>query len=231
MNKKYTAEEKIDLVISLEEKNSLNNNDWSDIKDFAEDKESEVRYRVSELLSLFPSNESEKLLLPMLNDTDNLVRASVCDSLSFSKSPDTLRMLMKSAKDKRFLVRGYAALSIGEVQKNIGLNQNETVDFLKRLNQKESSEWVKIAISYSLYILGENSYGNFILEKINSRYYKNRCFVLSVLEELMINNMVDKMPPILPILKQRLKVERAYSVKNKLERLINEFTDSNNLLN
>lgn len=223
MDDEYSNEEKLDLVFSLEEKRSLSKNDWSNIQKFVNDKDSEVRYEAASLLALFPSEMSERLLISMLNDDDHLVRVAVCDSLSFSKSSDTLNLLVKAEKDKRFLVRGYAILSIGDIQKNIESDPTEIINLLKYLNDKETCEWVKIAISRSLYILGEVSYENYLLEKLNSRSYKNRCFVLSLLEELIDDNVINK-NIILSHLNQRLEIENALSVKTKLQRLINKIT-------
>ncbi len=222
MNKENTSEEKIQYISSLEESISLGDSDFSNLVELAEDEDSEVRYRVAELLALFPSEESERLLVAMCNDTDYMVRVSACDSLAFSKSIETLKILFKAAKDKRFLVRGYAILSIGDIQNNIGINSNGTIDFLKQLFQKESSEWVRIAISHSLYHLGEYSFGDYLLEKLNSRYYQNRCAVLNSLDQLYDNNMIHNMPGLLPILTKRFEIESAYSVKEHLQRFIHK---------
>lgn len=127
----YTTEEKLDFIFSLEENQSLCIDDWNQIKSFSEDNDSEVRYRVAELLALFPSDESEKLLVSMLNDHNYMVRASACDSLSFSNSSVTIELLTRLAKDSRYLVRGYAVLSIGDIQKNISAYSPEIIESLK----------------------------------------------------------------------------------------------------
>lgn len=226
MNKEHTTEDKLDCILSLEEKRSLSQNDWSIIRNYIVDKDSELRYRAAGLLALFPSDESEQLLVPLLNDDDHLVRATACDSLSFSKSNNTLNLLLKVVKDKQYLVRGYAILSIGDIQNNIGSDNTEVIKLLKYLYAKESSEWVKIAISRSLYILGEFSYGNLLLEKLNNRSYRNRCFVLSLLEQLIDNNNAYNMPNVFLSLNQRLEVEEADSVKIKLESLITKISNA-----
>lgn len=222
----YTTEEKLDFIFLLEENNNLCTDDWNKIKILSEDNDSEVRYRVAELLALFPSEKSEEWLISMLNDDNHMVRAAACDSLSFSTSSNTSKLLWRLAKDSRYLVRGYAILSIGDIQKNIDSNSNEVIQLLKRLDSKESCEWVKIAISRSLYILGEYSYGTFLLEKLNSRNYKSRSFVLNLLEPLIDSNITNNIPNMLQILKQRLTLESAFAVKLKLQSLISKISNT-----
>lgn len=109
--------EKIDYIYSLEECSKLNEKDIQKLKILAADSEEEIRLAVSEVLALFTDETSEKILLSMLNDTSYLVQASTCDSLYFSSSLSTLTVLKGLSKHNRVLVRGYAALSIGDIQK------------------------------------------------------------------------------------------------------------------
>lgn len=222
MNIEYNLDDKLNYILSLEEGEYLSDDDWSNIKRLSRDKDSEVRFRVTELLALFQSDESVRLLVSLLNDDDHLVRASACDSLSFGNSIDILKLLLKAAKDKRYIVRGYAILSIGDVQNNIGSNANEIIRILKSLYLKESSEWVKIAIARSLYTLGEVSYLYPMLNRLNTRYYKNRCFVLNLLEQLIDSNKISNISELQQILNKRLEIEKVISVKTTLKKLISK---------
>lgn len=224
MLNEQTTEEKLDYIFSMEEMDELSDEDWVKINVLIHDSDPEIRMRASELFPLFPSDKSEKALLSLLDDGDYLVRSSVCDSLSFSSSPDTRDRLTRLTKDKRFLVRGYAALSIADIELRIGQNPEETIEFLKSFYQKESSEWVKIAIARSLYLLGEYSYGDILLSAINSRYYKNRCFVISLLKELVESKMETNLPNMLSTLQKRVEVEKAYSVKTELQHILEKLT-------
>lgn len=225
MDKWKTTDDKLDFIEELEQLELMSKEDWEDISILLQDKDSEVRLRASELLALFPTRESERLLLSIRKDPDYLVRASACDSLYFSKSLETLNFLIDSAKDKRYLVRGYAILSIGDVQYHIDSDKSTTVSFLENLYHKEPSEWVRIAISRSLFILGKSSYGDYLLSMINSRYYKNRCFVISLLEQLIESKSDFVIPKMRTVLESRLERENAQSVKLKLIRLF-EVLDS-----
>lgn len=220
MSDKLTSEQKLDFIYELEDKTALNADEWNMISNLINDSSSEIRLAVSELLALFPSSHSEKLLLSVLNDSDYLIRASVCDSLSFSKSQETLEKLMIIAKDKRYLVRGYAILSIGDIQLSLKADSNSTIEYLKELEQKEKSQWVKTAIYRSLFILGDFSYGEKLVDMINNRYYKNRIFALNLIEQLFENNQYSNLPDIATVIKKRLETEKAYSVKTELSKIL-----------
>lgn len=225
MFKELTSEEKLDYLYKSEKMTRLSDNDRNKIIELVTDGSSEVRLTVSELLALFPSADSEKLLLSLLNDSNYLVRASACDSLSFSQSEETLHKLMPLSMDKRYLVRGYAILSIGDIQLKLKSDLNTTVKYLKALEQNETSEWVKIAIYRSLFLLGDYSYGNKLIDMINNRYYKNRIFTLSLLEQLFENNQYKNLPDVTQVLKKRLETEKAYSVKAKICELLKIIID------
>ncbi len=221
MYEDLTIEEKMNLIYKLEKVKNLTDDEWDKIVKLLCDDSPEVRLGVSELLAMFPSADSERLLLSILDDSDYLVRASVCDSLSFSQSQETLYKLMDFAKDKKYLVRGYAILSIGDIQFKLQSNSNSTIEYLKVLEQKETSQWVKIAIYRSLFILGDFSYGKKLLDMLNNRYYKNRSFVLSLLEQLFENDQYSNLLDVKTILQKRLETEKTYSVKLKICKLLN----------
>jgi len=64
-----------------------------------------------------------------------------------------LQALKQSAQDNRYLVRGYAILSVGDVQRNIKVNNKPTIDFLKDIEKKEKSRWVKTAVYRSMLLI------------------------------------------------------------------------------
>lgn len=220
MENTQTADWKLETLSELENAKWPTDTDWISITRFAHDEDSEIRYRTCELLALFPSPESEQLLLGRLNDQDRLVRASACDSLSFSKSLETLQALKRAAEDRTCLVRGYAVISLADVQLHSETNPKETIAFLKKVESQESSDWVRIFLYRSLLILGEYTYGRLLLGMVHNRYYKNRCAALSLLEELVANGYVDYLPGIKAVLEDCISVEQAYSVKLKLEKLL-----------
>lgn len=212
------VEKKLNWLYELEEHKAICEEDWHQIISLAFDSDAEVRLQVSEILALFPSKESENLLLGMLNDTSFLVRASVCDSLHFSNSPIVLHALVNSTNDKHYLVRGYAALSIGDIQYSAKANSQQIIEYLKNMERTEKNEWVKIAVYRSLFLLNEVSYGTKLLNMVNSRFYKNRCFVINLLSEFI--DLSYEIPEMENILRQRLKSEKYVSVKESIKKIL-----------
>lgn len=223
-NEMFTTEEKLDYIYSLETRSCLSEDEWTCLKTLFVDKDVEVRYSVAELLALFPSVRSEQMLLERLGDSNRLVRACICDSLAFSTSHTTLEKLMYAAGDRVGLVRGYAVLSIADVQLNMEFYSQETIEFLKELEKRESNSWVRIAVFRSLFLLGEYTYGQKLLSMVGDKSYKNRSAALSMLEELLENPIVSYLPNLAEVLKQQLSVERAYAVKLKLSRIIEKIS-------
>lgn len=211
-----TFNEKFDYINTLREKTTPDENDWNEIEKLSSDESSEIRQLIGEVLALFPCDKSEELLLSMLHDKDYLVRTNVVDSLSFSKSQKTLRSLQELLSDKSVTVRGYAALSIGDIQRCIGGDIRKTVNMLRNSFFSEKSEWGKIAIASSLCLLGETQFSQALFSAVNSRYYKNRCFALNSLADLpgLYSN------ELLNLLRDRQKTENALCVKENLEKLI-----------
>lgn len=215
-----TVDKKFDAIDKLKESTSLTDDDWIMLSAFSNDKNQEIRLEVSEVLALFPTCKSEKILLNLLNDSDHLVRASACDSLYFSLSQEALKKLMQMTKDSRYIVRGYAVLSIGDIQNNTKVNKKSTIVFLKDLEEKEKSRWVKIAIYRSLFILGENSYIDKLIYAINDANYKNRSFALSLIEQIIDDNIFFDFNKLKSIAQNRLSIEKNLPIRQKLYEVI-----------
>lgn len=227
MSGKLTVENKLNIIDELKSHASLCGKEWETLLSFSCDENQEIRLAVSEVLALFPTEESEKILLNLLNDSDFLVRASACDSLYFSVAQETLQKLKKSARDKRHLVRGYAVLSIGDVQRNIKVNNKPTIDFLKDIEKKEKSRWVKTAVYSSMFVLGETSYFKKLVNTINDINYKNRCFALNLIEQIIDENIEFDFNLLYEVAQNRLKIEKNFPVKQKLYEIMNRLNNTN----
>lgn len=217
---KLSADKKFEAIDKLKESTNLDDNDWMMLSVLSNDESQEIRLEVSEVLALFPTIESEKILLNLLNDSDYLVRASACDSLYFSLSQETLKKLKLMTKDIRYLVRGYAVLSIGDIQKNVRVNKKSTIEFLKTLEAEEKSRWVKIAVYRSLFILEEVSYIDKLICAINDTNYKNRSFALSLIEQLLDDNVLFDFNMLKQTAQNRLAIEKNLPIKQKLYEVI-----------
>lgn len=217
---KLSVDKKFEAIDKLKESTNLDDNDWMMLSVLSNDENQEIRLEVSEVLALFPTIESEKILLNLLNDSDYLVRASACDSLYFSLSQETLKKLKLMTKDSRYLVRGYAVLSIGDIQKNVKVNKKSTIAFLKTLETEEKSRWVKIAVYRSLFILEEVSYIDKLICAINDANYKNRSFALSLIEQLLDDNVLFDFNMLKQTAQNRLAIEKNLPIKQKLYEVI-----------
>ncbi len=220
MNNMFTFEDKAKYISQCYDKTDLNQTDWQIISELSKDESTDIRLDVGEMLSSFPCQMSENILLSMINDSEYLVRTTVIDSLSFSKSETVLNVLRDSLKDNRFLVRGYAALSLGDVQNNIGTDFDETIEILKRSFKRERGEWCKIAIAGSLFLLGEDSFLEVLINNINNRFYKNRLFALNSIIDIFekCSDRFDK-KKLLDILYKRKQTEKTLSVNKALDKL------------
>lgn len=217
---KLSVDKKFEAIDKLKESANLDDNDWMMLSVLSNDENQEIRLEVSEVLALFPTIESEKILLNLLNDSDYLVRASACDSLYFSLSQETLKKLKLMTKDSRYLVRGYAVLSIGDVQKNVKVNKKSTIVFLKTLETEEKSRWVEIAVYRSLFILEEVSYIDKLICAINDTNYKNRSFALSLIEQLLDDNVLFDFNMLKQTAQNRLEIEKNLPIRQKLQKVI-----------
>lgn len=138
--------EKLDYLLNLDtEKQEI---DFHIVRQLSNDTDAEVRSQCAETLALIPCEESESILVSLLDDADNLVRANACDSLKFSHSKLIVKKLISMLSDTSYLVRGYATLTIADILANISEGQfsGEVVQLFKNNEATEQSDWVKIAI-------------------------------------------------------------------------------------
>lgn len=215
---KKTVEEKLELIDRIENSNGVNGIDFEVLEILSRDEDDEVRSRVAEKLVFFKTKDSEEILKRLLNDDVEMVRVNACDSLYFSKSKESIELLkLKVSKDKSSLVRGYATLSLADISNNTGLYKDDLSDFLIAVLSKERIKWVKINIFTALYLLGNKSYIDFLINELNNRYYRNRCAVVNSLGDILTdNNSVI----IMEYLTKRNEVEKAISVKNAIDRVL-----------
>ena len=168
-------------IEELREKEILSSNDKKLLWRSAFNLNSEVRVNVAETLALFPSCFSKHLLLMLANDRNDLVRANACDSLSSCGEKVVLIKLCKRTNDKYYLVRGYAALSLADVQINIGEPYTIGLECLRTKLNTEMDDWVKVCIYRSIILLGDKSVLNdyLILFKFGDYYVKNMFLFLA----------------------------------------------------
>jgi|LSQX01.1.fsa_nt_gb HEAT repeat protein len=211
-------DEKLHILEEMDRFESFNETELEILLSFSQDDNEEVRAKVAELLVLSNSPVAEIILIRLLADKAELVRVNACDSLSNSSTPDIIKILKEIVlKDKSSLVRGYAALSIGDIAVNINYDIKELEAFFKRVLGKERVNWVKINVYRTLYLLGDKSYLNILINEVNNKYYRSRCVAINILGELTTS---ENLPFIRTALIERLKIEKTVAVRDKIEKFL-----------
>lgn len=212
MNKNIVDEFEI-----LKSKKEFNNSDIVLLKQIAESNEIELKIELAEILAGKNDIKVNEIFLILLNDTDELVRINACDSAYNINSAEILDKLKEISINDKYIVRGYALLSIGDIAKKYEKESN--LNFLENRLKREHSKWVKIVIYRSLYLLNkQNEYIDELLKNLNSNNYKIRCLVLNCINELIDdeNNLKIKQK-----LSERLKIEKTNAVKSSINKILN----------
>lgn len=219
-----------DYIDDLFKKICSNINDklvWTEIESIAINGDAEERLQVSEKLAQIHCVQTEKILIEMLKDKERIIRASACDSLYFSHSSEVLNYLLKMISDKTVLVRGYAFLSIGDVYCNLKEKKEIYPIIDQIIAQKfdiEQSEWVKICIARTAFLMGNTSYLTDLLNFIHSKYYKNRCLAINLFKDLHLSTN-DKLK-LIKALKCQQEKESVYAVAHCINNfLTNDLKD------
>ncbi len=203
-------------------------NDWIEIEKLSRDSNAEIRLRVSELLGYHHNSKSEKVLLSMLSDEDELVRAEVCDSLSFSSNPNIQeRIIGMCLFDNSELVRGYATIAMGDIHLNIDSKTNKSIKHVFISVLSKDTEWVQIAALRSLVLTNNPDYEMLLINKIGDNDYKNRRFAVSACEELFNNKKINNIKNLHERLIKQELVETVSCVKESIRLLIQLIKNDN----
>ena len=178
---------------------------------------SEVRMRAIELVDRISRSIAIKLLNVLSNDSDPLVRTSVMEKaveLLNNNNAILHSIFVRGMKDADANVRSYAALGLGESHQIAGLNQLHKSLIIER------SGSVKLSIYYSLYILGQNEYIQYVIKYLQSRRYTNRCAAANLLKDV---HDADRAIVIMA-LKSRLQVENTIAVKSSINNALTQLS-------
>lgn len=222
MKQLYRINEKLDFLDMAEEQSSK-----MSLKELfqyfsilSQDVDSEIRNRTAQVLALYPTKEAEGLLYRMLDDEDFLVRANACDSIFFSSSNEVLKRLQSMAVTDRYLVRGYAILSINDISINRHQQKSQKGYFEKRL-RFEKSPWVRVCILRVLCEENGNQYYPLFLQSYRHNNYQIRLLVLNMLCEICNHQRLEDT---LEVLTDYLSKEGNALVKSKLQSVIAELS-------
>lgn len=163
------------------------------------------------------TNNAEKILLDLINDASELVRANACDSLYNNTSTRVVKALIKKLNNDTDLVKYYCVLSLGDIAKNSFENRNVIVNNLYALKELNKNTKVNIAILKVLYELGNEEQLDVLLEYLKNSDYQNRCVTLNCISEI-INR--DNSSKIISFLNKTLKIEKTTAVKESIKYII-----------
>ncbi len=203
----------------MKDKNNYNNSDITFLEELIQIGDTEIRYEVAEVLSGKNEIEINKIFLELLNDENELVRINASDSVYNCTSNQIIDKLKDIILNDKYLVRGYAILSICDIA-NKCERKEEILNFIESRLKVEKSKWVKATIYSSLYLLNnENKYIILLLNLLDESNYKIRCMVLNRISELLNkkNYLIVKEK-----LENRMKVEDSVAVRSSIINILNK---------
>lgn len=182
-----------------------------------EDSDECVRSELSQALSFYHNELSEKILMYLLDDKDEIVRINACDSLYWSNSKKTLERLIVIMQNDKYLVRGYALLSVADII--INNNYSDFIHKVKYILKHEKSKFVLMNYDSFLYRLGDKASLYKIAENLNAEKYNVRCHAANLLYNCIRR---EDYLTVIGLLDKRLNVEKVRAVKSTLQGIIND---------
>lgn len=183
-----SLKEKFDMLKKIEDNvefsDRFSDEEFNILELYSKEKNFIIRSEVARILVNSTCNRDERILLKLSRDKKSLVRAEACDSLSISKSKRAVDILVRTLKkDQSGMVRAYAIHSLGNISKRLHIEM-DIKDIIKKVLRKEKSNLVKISAFKVLYSLKDEENFSFLINKLNSKKYQNRCAVVNCLEEI-----------------------------------------------
>lgn len=220
-----TLDDKYNKIEEIENKDTITKEDFIFLETMSDDEDGDIRCTTAEVLFYFYNQDVERIMLKLLKDSDELVRVSACEALGQSKNMQVAEILKKYVSDGYPLIRGYAISSIAKININMDIvGDSEIVDFLKESLETECDDWVKVNYYVALYIMGQDTYFQNILDAINNESYQVRCFAINCLVDIADE---EKRDLIIDALKKRLEIEKpeCIAVISTIERAVKEINE------
>lgn len=151
----------------------------------AEDSCNEIRSIVAKALVWASENEgSARLLHKLAQDEDLLVRLEAIDSLSAYSDKESMTILQNALDDPDELIRMYSAIGFSRICQRIAEIEYGTRILQHYLNI-EKCDIVKIALFEGLYVLGDFSKLENIINMFECEDYHIKCFIINSLIEII----------------------------------------------
>jgi len=214
--------EKWEYIENLENKKNITQQDLSKIILLKSDKNSEIRMFLAQTLVCLSADISEPILLSMIDDTELLVRANVCDSLCIGKSYDTIQKLQHRILNDSYLVRGYAILSLADIAKNNNRFFDEILTFLTQAYRKEKSGSVKVSYYYAFCLLGKESYISHLLAELKHKFYQRRCAAINIIGDLIKEGCIRNIEQVRKTFVECYEIEQSDAVKASIKSVLED---------
>ncbi|MCL2322609.1 MAG: HEAT repeat domain-containing protein [Oscillospiraceae bacterium] len=216
--------EKLDMLKKIEENveysDKFSDEEYNILESYSRDKDYIIRAKVAKILVNSTCPKDESILFKLSRDKKYLVRAEACDSLSVSTSFKAFDMLKRTLKkEKSGMVRAYAIHSLGSISKKLDV-ECEIKPIIKQLLKKEKSNLVKISSYKVLYSFGDKECLYYLINKLESKKYQNRCAVVNCLDEIVCqkDRAIDKI--IEEALIKHLEIEKNELVISTIDKIL-----------
>ncbi|MEJ5250798.1 MAG: HEAT repeat domain-containing protein [Chthonomonadetes bacterium] len=160
----------------------------------------------------------------LLFDPEDVVRCSAAEQLGYWEKPSVLPFLVAALADRSWLVRGWAAAAIGDMNviRYRTLHIQRIVEEAFRL---ETHPFPKLNMGYALYRFGDRGYLDYILSLLSHRSYRIRCAVANTLLEILQENIADT-GVIYHAVEQALQTEKTVAARESFRRVLDRLGQS-----
>ena len=201
----------------ISQKSKLETEDINALLKLSQSDDSEIRSYVAQLLVMSYGKDTEKALINMCGDADEIVRTNACDSLSAFATGDVYNKLTDCVlNDKSNLVKTYALLSLADIAGQAKCDTEELKQLFIRFSSDKNVS-VSAACFRGMYILGNKDCLKNLLNLILSENYQDRCMVVNMLGDILNN---ENQSQIISELKRIRQTESSKAVVSTIDSII-----------
>jgi HEAT repeat protein len=182
----------------------------------------QVRSEVAGLLMDHYEEKSEAILLELTHDPDSGVRTDAADSLCIGRKKAALeRLAVLAERDPANTVRGFAVHSIYDVLLNCFGDSDNTMlmvqTILRPLLEKEADAWVRVCFFCVLYLSGDHSHLQELLDSLDNEDFYVRSGVLETFEDIIDEENEQRIEE---AIQYYMPFEENENLQNKMEDLL-----------
>lgn len=215
----YTSDEQLDLIDSIDE---FDESKRSMLLDLIKGKDSEVRLRAIEKISLFPAHEDIiSCIRDRLNDNDELIRLACLEAIENYLDTDSLPWVRQALDDVDWMVRGEAAIALSKLD----ASDAEEVAQAKFDTCHNTEELVKYAIAM---FISNKLKLSIVLNLYPSLEYRAKCATANLLADTIYSKWKDDkktVDRVIDFLKMELSTEQSTAVLSSIKNAIDDLDD------